>query len=310
MGGRHSVAVSADGKTFVDTDERFVSNFDAKAVKLTFPKAPEQSAITTIRTFRFVKSAKDTLFVKIGSTSPVTAYRGYRCDSSALAVFRAERDVKFADADKLKPSATPIEPAFKANAGFGQDSDGDGIVDSVDDCPSFANATQADRNFDGRGDACSDDDNDGFVGDSDNCPTVANPDQEDVNRNGVGDACEFDSDKDGVPDGTDNAIHAANADQSDRDGDGIGDVIDNCELPNPDQLDLDKNGKGDVCDRDTEYRATHDTDKDGRLDASDNCPKVANADQKDSDRDGIGDACDNCPAIVNADQKDSDSNGK
>ncbi len=39
--------------------------------------------------------------------------------------------------------------------------------------------------------------------------------------------------------------------------------------------------------------AAHDQDKDGVLDAADNCPTVANADQKDSDNDGLGDACDN-----------------
>jgi len=52
-----------------------------------------------------------------------------------------------------------------------------------------------------------------------------------------------------------------------------------------------------------------DTDHDGIPDSRDNCPKVANADQKDSDGDGIGDACDNCPRTYNPDQKDSDGDG-
>jgi thrombospondin type 3 repeat protein len=34
-----------------------------------------------------------------------------------------------------------------------------------------------------------------------------------------------------------------------------------------------------------------DTDGDGQPDATDNCPAVANADQRDSDRNGVGDAC-------------------
>ena len=55
--------------------------------------------------------------------------------------------------------------------------------------------------------------------------------------------------------------------------------------------------------------AAPDTDKDGIPDSKDNCPKVANADQKDSDGDGIGDACDNCPRTYNPDQKDSDGDG-
>ena len=73
-----------------------------------------------------------------------------------------------------------------------------------------------------------------------------------------------------------------------------------------------------------------DTDKDGISDSLDNCPTVANPDQKDSDAvvkcsvmpasmgggtkctttsDTFGDACDNCPNIWNQDQADSDSNG-
>ena len=48
---------------------------------------------------------------------------------------------------------------------------------------------------------------------------------------------------------------------------------------------------------------------DGIGDACDNCPVVANKDQKDSDKDMIGDVCDNCPFVANTDQKDSDKDG-
>ena len=60
-----------------------------------------------------------------------------------------------------------------------------------------------------------------------------------------------------------------------------------------------------------EFHATPivDTDGDGIPDSKDNCPKVANPDQKDSDGDGVGDACDNCPLTYNPDQKDSNGNG-
>lgn len=48
-----------------------------------------------------------------------------------------------------------------------------------------------------------------------------------------------------------------------------------------------------------------DADDDGVLDDADNCPVVANADQRDTDADGVGDACDNCASIANADQADT-----
>ncbi len=57
------------------------------------------------------------------------------------------------------------------------DSDGDGVCDADDNCPSTPNADQADRDGDGVGDVC------------DNCPDVSNPNQEDSNGDGIGDAC-------------------------------------------------------------------------------------------------------------------------
>jgi hypothetical protein len=52
-----------------------------------------------------------------------------------------------------------------------------------------------------------------------------------------------------------------------------------------------------------------DTDNDGILDETDNCPLVFNPLQEDSDGDGVGDACDNCPSTVNPLQEDSDGDG-
>ena len=49
-----------------------------------------------------------------------------------------------------------------------------------------------------------------------------------------------------------------------------------------------------------------DTDGDGVLDAYDNCPFDANADQFDDDGDSVGNVCDNCPAVANPGQENAD----
>ncbi|MCE2885655.1 MAG: thrombospondin type 3 repeat-containing protein, partial [Planctomycetaceae bacterium] len=59
----------------------------------------------------------------------------------------------------------------------GVDSDGDGVDDSVDNCPTVANPGQANADGDTRGDAC------------DNCPNNANNAQTDSDADGVGNAC-------------------------------------------------------------------------------------------------------------------------
>ncbi|HUU03303.1 MAG TPA: lamin tail domain-containing protein [Myxococcota bacterium] len=52
----------------------------------------------------------------------------------------------------------------------------------------------------------------------------------------------------------------------------------------------------------------NDTDGDGVVNASDNCPDVFNPNQENAgDTDAFGDACDNCPAIDNTDQADGDA---
>lgn len=71
------------------------------------------------------------------------------------------------------------------------DTDGDGVHNSIDNCPLVSNPDQADRNGNGIGDACDGDiDGDGIVDTRDNCPTTFNPDQKDSDGDGIGDTCD------------------------------------------------------------------------------------------------------------------------
>ena len=143
------------------------------------------------------------------------------------------------------------------------DDDGDGLVNSGDNCPSVPNAGQADFNSDGQGDACDNSDGDSKLDAADNCALVANEDQLDIDSDGAGDACDTDDDGDDDLDSADNCPSVANADQRNSDGAGDG---------------------GDACDVDD--------DGDGHADGDDNCPTTPNPGLVDHDRDGIGTACD------------------
>ncbi|MFO0674976.1 MAG: thrombospondin type 3 repeat-containing protein [Polyangiaceae bacterium] len=117
-----------------------------------------------------------------------------------------------------EPSCVPFRSTYSAGI-TSADKDGDGVEDSVDNCPGVFNPirpvdgdAQADADGDGQGDVC------------DRCPTEG------------GDACATlsadDIDGDGIPNGTDNCPEIANAAQEDADGDEKGDACDACPTPN------------------------------------------------------------------------------
>jgi hypothetical protein len=75
------------------------------------------------------------------------------------------------------------------------DADLDTVPDDIDNCPTAANADQADADGDGSGNVCDatpngpDADGDGIPDAGDNCPAAPNPDQADADGDRVGDAC-------------------------------------------------------------------------------------------------------------------------
>ena len=71
------------------------------------------------------------------------------------------------------------------------DSDGDGVDDHDDNCPTVSNPELVDSDGDDMGDACDpDDDNDHIPDEVDNCRRVVNPAQFDADGDGIGDACD------------------------------------------------------------------------------------------------------------------------
>ena len=169
-----------------------------------------------------------------------------------------------------------------------KDTDGDGLLDVVDNCPLIANPLQEDLDGDGVGDSC------------DICPGF--DDTLDADGDGVPDGCDVcpgfndnaDADSDGIADGCDGCPNDYNPDQLDGDNDGVQDSCDNCiNIVNPAQEDIDNDDIGDICDD------CIDTDGDGfgnpgfgNTCPDDNCPDIFNPGQEDLDLDGIGDSCD------------------
>lgn len=172
------------------------------------------------------------------------------------------------------------------------DSDGDGVKNSLDQCP----ATPAGDRVDANG--CSlpkDADGDGVTDNLDRCPNTPAGDRVDA----TGCSLAKDADGDGVVDSADRCPNTpagtavdANGCPKDSDGDGVLDAADRC--PNtPAGTPVDANG------------CPADSDKDGVADTRDACPGTPAGTKVDtfgcaidSDGDGVTDDKDRCPATV------------
>ena len=125
-----------------------------------------------------------------------------------------------------------------------KDSDHDGWADNVDpddNDPNVYPLAKDTTNLDSDGD--------GIVDSNDNCPNVSNPQQSDVNNNGIGDACDTGSDTDG--DGLTDAQEFAagtNPILADTDGDGLSDFQELSAGLNPTVADTDGDGLQDGVD--------------------------------------------------------------
>jgi len=204
------------------------------------------------------------------------------------------------DGDGIKDEvdACPTIPGLEAMNGC-PDSDGDGLTDADDDCPNVAGLAMLQ--------GCPDSDGDGVANNNDDCPnTAGSPD-----TNGCPDA-----DNDGIKDSDDDCPNERGllslGGCPDADRDGIADKDDEC--PNEQGraanngcpvADSDNDGVNDEEDNCPDEAGTAankgcpDSDNDGIIDGDDACPNVAGTVSgcPDGDNDGIADKDDKCPTL-------------
>ena len=190
---------------------------------------------------------------------------------------------------------------------LGQDVDGDGVHNSLDNCVYDANADQADYDSDNIGDVCDPDaDGDDVLNVDDMCPMGMNTWVSNSTNDNDGDGCndsyeDLDDDNDGIPDETEIDI-GTNPLDADSDADGYQDGEDIFPTDTTEWNDSDGDGFGDNSDACPDVFGTSlqpvtgcsDIDSDGWADDSDAFPFDLE-EWSDSDLDEVGDNSDAFP---------------
>ncbi len=147
-----------------------------------------------------------------GTSRSLCAVKDTTHNLAALRAEAASYDLFYCDTPPNEPTCMPSRPGEYMGI-TGEDRDGDGLPDNMDNCPVLFNPRrpasenqQPNEDADRFGDSCdvcplnegavcdafdpTDTDGDGVPNDEDNCPNVANPDQADADGDGTGDACD------------------------------------------------------------------------------------------------------------------------
>ncbi len=147
--------------------------------------------------------------------------------------------------DGFTPGGLAARPTDTGEA----DSDGDGVGDSTDNCPSDSNVGQEDLDEDGQGDVCDDDrDGDGAPNAADAFPDDAS-ETTDTDGDGTGNNADTDDDGDGLSD-ADEAIAGTDPLVADSDSDGVDDAADAFPTDASETTDTDGDGTGNNADTD------------------------------------------------------------
>ena len=180
------------------------------------------------------------------------------------------------------------------------DSDNDGVNDADDRCPNTPDGATVDE--DGCAESQKDDDADGVMNDVDACPDTPVDEQADVSGCS---ASQRDTDEDGITDDLDDCpgtdpgaavnVYGCADNQMDYDWDGVMNDVDICPFT----------PSGELVDADGCSLSQLDTDGDGVSDDNDTCPTTPAGEpvdargcalsQLDGDGDGVSDALDECP---------------